>query len=105
MNASPITKITSWLKFLAKNLHLVGCATVCVKSEVMLMIMDLRMLDAHHKLDCEELKAVLSLNILLCIYPDFDSFFMIKVRKLIIAALMKCSLKNNGSQWKLYNMV
>ena len=69
------------------------------------MILDLRMLDAHHKLDCKELKAVLSLNILLCIYPDFDSFFMIKVRKLIIAALMKCSLKNNGSQWKLYNMV
>ena len=66
------------------------------------MILDLRMLDAHHKLDCEELKAVLSLNILLCIYPDFDSFFMIKVRKLIIASLMKCSLKNNGSLWKLY---
>ena len=36
MNASPITKITSWLKFLGKNLHLVGCATVCCKSEVML---------------------------------------------------------------------
>ena len=38
MNASPITKITSWLKFLGKNLHLVGCATVCGKSEVMLTI-------------------------------------------------------------------
>ena len=36
MNASSITKITSWLKFLGKNLRLVGCATVCTKSEVML---------------------------------------------------------------------
>ena len=36
MNASPITKITSWLEFLNKNLHLLGCATVCGKSEVML---------------------------------------------------------------------
>ena len=36
VNASSITKITSWLKFLGKNLHLVGCATVCSKSEVML---------------------------------------------------------------------
>ena len=36
MNASPITKITSWLKFLGKNLHLAGCATFCAKSEVML---------------------------------------------------------------------
>jgi hypothetical protein len=36
VNASSITKITSWLKFLGKNLHLVGCATVCGKSEVML---------------------------------------------------------------------
>jgi hypothetical protein len=33
VNASSITKITS---FLGKNLCLVGCATVCVKSEVML---------------------------------------------------------------------
>ena len=39
VNASPITKITSWLKFLGKNLHLVGCATVCGKSKVMLMIL------------------------------------------------------------------
>ena len=37
MNASPITKITSWLKFLGKNLHFVGCATLCAKSEVMLV--------------------------------------------------------------------
>ena len=36
MNASPITKITSLLEFLGKNLHLVGCATACGKSEVML---------------------------------------------------------------------
>ena len=36
VNASPITKITSWLEFLGKNLHLVGCATVCGKREVML---------------------------------------------------------------------
>ena len=36
VNASPITKITSWLKFLGKNLYLVGRATVCDKSEVML---------------------------------------------------------------------
>ena len=40
MNASPITKITSWLEFLGKNLHLVGCATVCGKSEVMLIQMN-----------------------------------------------------------------
>ena len=37
MNSSSITKITSWFKFLCKNLHLVGCATVCDKSEVMLI--------------------------------------------------------------------
>ena len=37
MNASSIIKITSWLKFLGKNLHLMGCATVCGKSEVMLL--------------------------------------------------------------------
>ena len=37
VNASLITKITSWLKFFGKNLHLVGCATVCGKSEVMLL--------------------------------------------------------------------
>ena len=36
MNASPITKITSWLEFLGKNLHLMSCATFCAKSEVML---------------------------------------------------------------------
>ena len=36
VNASPITKITTWFKFLGKNLHLLGCATVCAKSEVML---------------------------------------------------------------------
>ena len=36
MNASTITKITSWFKFLGKNLHLVGCATVYAKSEFML---------------------------------------------------------------------
>ena len=28
--------IISWFKFLGKNVHLVGCATVCGKSEVML---------------------------------------------------------------------
>ena len=39
MNASPITKISSWLKFLGKNLHLVGCAIVCGKSEFMLLCM------------------------------------------------------------------
>ena len=33
---SPITKIASWLEFLGKNFHLVGCATVCGKIEVML---------------------------------------------------------------------
>ena len=37
VNASPITKITSWFKFLGKNHHLVVCATVCAKSEVMLI--------------------------------------------------------------------
>ena len=31
VNASPITKITSWFKFLGKNLYLVGCVTVCNK--------------------------------------------------------------------------
>ena len=36
MKANSIIKITSWLKFLVKNLRLVGCATVCAKSEVML---------------------------------------------------------------------
>ena len=36
VNGSSITKITSQLKFLGKNLHLVDCATVCVKTEVML---------------------------------------------------------------------
>jgi hypothetical protein len=36
VNSSSITKITSWFKFLGKNLHLVGCAIVCAKSEVML---------------------------------------------------------------------
>ena len=38
VNASPITKITSWLKFMGKNLHLVGCATLYAKSEIMLII-------------------------------------------------------------------
>jgi hypothetical protein len=36
VNTSSITKITSWLKFLDKNLHLVGCAIACGKSVVML---------------------------------------------------------------------
>ena len=39
VNASSITKIISWLKLLGKNLHLVGCATVSSKSEVMLLYM------------------------------------------------------------------
>ena len=39
MNASPIPKITSWLKFLGKNLYLVSCATVCGESKVMLVTM------------------------------------------------------------------
>ena len=39
VNASSITKIISWLKFLGKNLHLVGCATEYGKSEVMLMLL------------------------------------------------------------------
>ena len=34
--ASSITNITSWFKFFGKNLHLVDCATVCTKSDVML---------------------------------------------------------------------
>ena len=38
VNASSITKITSCLKFLGKNLHLMGCANVCGKSEVMLIL-------------------------------------------------------------------
>jgi hypothetical protein len=38
VNSSSITKITSWFKFLGKNLHLEGCATVCAKSEVMLAL-------------------------------------------------------------------
>ena len=42
VNASPITKITSWLEFLGKNLHLVSCATVCGKIEVMLTYMRTR---------------------------------------------------------------
>ena len=37
VNASSITKMISWLKFLGKNLHLVCCASVCAKSEVMLI--------------------------------------------------------------------
>ena len=41
MNASPITKITSWFKFLGKNLHLVDCATVWAKSKVMLTYIDM----------------------------------------------------------------
>ena len=40
MNASPITKIIGCFKILGKNLHLVGCATVCAKSEVMLNVDD-----------------------------------------------------------------
>ena len=32
-----IITITTWFKFLGKNLHLVGCTTLCTKSEVMLM--------------------------------------------------------------------
>ena len=39
VNASSVTKITNWLKFLDKNLHLAGCATVYGKSEVMLLKM------------------------------------------------------------------
>ena len=31
-----VAQATKWLKFLGKNLHLVGRATVCAKSEVML---------------------------------------------------------------------
>ena len=37
VNASSITKLTSWFKFLGKNLHLMDCATVWDKSEVMLL--------------------------------------------------------------------
>ena len=37
VNESPITKITKWFKFLGNNLHLVGCAALCPKSEVMLI--------------------------------------------------------------------
>jgi hypothetical protein len=36
VNECPITKITSWFNFLGKNHHLVGCANVCAKIEVML---------------------------------------------------------------------
>ena len=52
VNASPITKITSWLKFLGKNLHLVGCATLCTKSEVMLIhkqVTPLKLMHCVHK--------------------------------------------------------
>ena len=38
MNASQITKRFSWFNFWGKNLHLVGCATVCIKSEVILLL-------------------------------------------------------------------
>ena len=41
VNASPITKITSWFKFLGKNLHLLDCATVWAKSKVMLTYIDM----------------------------------------------------------------
>ena len=39
VNPSLITKITSWFKFFGKNVYLVGCATLCAKSEVMLVIL------------------------------------------------------------------
>ena len=42
VNASPIKKLTSWFKFLDKNPQLVSCATVCAKSEVMLIYVYLR---------------------------------------------------------------
>jgi len=35
-----VNAITSWFTFLGKNLHLVHCATVCAKSEVMLKYVD-----------------------------------------------------------------
>ena len=49
VNASPITRITSWVKFLGKNLHLVGCATLSAKSEVMLTILNFRFLISRIK--------------------------------------------------------
>ena len=35
--SSPIKKLYCWFNFLSQNLHLVGCATMCSKSEVILM--------------------------------------------------------------------
>ena len=65
MNASPITKITSWLKFLGKNLHLVGCATLCAKSEVMLT-------HFHH---IAVSTSLLLLAVYLCLYLSFFCLF------------------------------
>ena len=46
--ASPITKITSWFKFLGKNLYLVGCVTLCAKSEVMLLFVSVMVQEKSH---------------------------------------------------------
>ena len=56
VNASPITKITSWFQFLGKNLHLVRCATVCGKSEVMLTFNMLMKCFHEFRCFCMEIK-------------------------------------------------
>ena len=45
VNASPITKLTRWLKFLGKNIHLVGSTTLCAKSEVILVVMSVTVVE------------------------------------------------------------
>ena len=57
-----ITKITSWLKFMGKNLHLVGCATVCEK---------VKWQSGSMKWNCRGLTLIISFLNVDCVYLLF----------------------------------
>ena len=88
VNASPITKITSWLKFYGKNLRLVCCATVCAKSEVMLSLLvgrqkKIQITSSYLQLGAKSFECNSgSIALDFCFCPILTYYFTILIRKL-----------------------
>ena len=98
VNASPITKITSWLKFLGKNLHLVGCATLCAKSEVMLIL-------RYYLKDLSVGIMNQEPGIFVQRHPFFPLYLFLSVNAAISHLLKTIFFKWNNSNLKLFTKV
>ena len=120
MNARPVTKITSWLKFLGKNFHLVGCATLCAKSEVMLARAHVPA-EAHYESvalghwrvqHLKERRINNTLNLIHCLFPYYiesnskrSARFMLDIKKKLFPLLTAQKTKKWKSMLKIWSLL